>query len=243
MSLNSPENQNAVSDAVTAALAADPAANVDAIVDSLVATMPDVQEHAVAAHFEKEKDAHLRDKNGTLFDPSFHAVGPDGKPALNKAGDFARKRGRKAGQSTSGSVSQDAGKLNGVHNPGTPSGPAPGMMTADPNALGLVAAALTINLGVAFGGEDFMPIIDAKSGVNEPEFLRNIYRDYFIATGRKDLPPGLALAVGIGSYVGPRFTKPRVKARVWSAFEAAKNAWQKWRGKRPPVATPIAPEK
>jgi hypothetical protein len=44
--------------------------------------------------------------------------------------------------------------------------------------------------------------------------LESAFGDYFEATGKTDIPPGMALTVAIGGYMLPRFTMPKTRSRM-----------------------------
>lgn len=72
--------------------------SLDDVVQDIVQETPDVQQHVVDAHEQKEiekeeKTSALsgkRDTGGTLFDPQMHMVGDDGEPRLTKTGKFRK---------------------------------------------------------------------------------------------------------------------------------------------------------
>jgi hypothetical protein len=81
-------------------------------------------------------------------------------------------------------------------------------------ASGKMAANLLMTLGVVAGGEEWQPLKDPQSGLDEKQMLESAFGDYFEATGKTDIPPGMALTVAIGGYMLPRFTMPKTRSRM-----------------------------
>ncbi len=82
---------------------------------------------------------------------------------------------------------------------------------------GEMMATLMIRISCGIGGESFIPkVIEAPGGIkfNEHEMLSGAFGDYFVATGKGDLPPGWALLGALCMYYLPRLQEPQVKARV-----------------------------
>ena len=207
-------------------------------VSELIATQSDVSEHAIDAAEKAEKEAaetagEKLDKSGARFDPLEHASDASGNPVLTKGGNFAKKRGRKGG-STVGSVPKPSSAVNAKADS------APGVAHIESAVLGQTAAALTVQLGVIIGGQDFIPVSNKETGINEPLMLQTTWQQYFEATGRRDFPPGVALAVGLSAYILPRFTRPAVISRGEKVGLWFRAKWRAWRGTKTPapVATP-----
>jgi hypothetical protein len=81
-------------------------------------------------------------------------------------------------------------------------------------ASGTMAANLVLQIGIVAGGEEWHPRRDEQSGLDEKMMLENAFADYFEATGKTDIPPGMALTVAIGAYALPRFTMPKTQSRL-----------------------------
>lgn len=172
----------------------------------LIESMPDVQEHAVAAHFEEQnailaENASARDKRGDLFDPEQHAAESDGSPKLTANGYFAKKRGRKNG-STLGVESKPTVDQLGAQK------------QIKQRHAGLAAANAIIMLGVVVGGDEFKPIKSAEHGIDEKQNLENAFGDYFVAKDMDDIPAGVALSIALIGYLAPRFTMPKTQKRA-----------------------------
>lgn len=189
-------------------------AKISAIGNTLVEDMPEVQQHAIDQEAEQQAEKiaeHTgpdapKDKNGATFDPAIHKVDKQGNPTLTKLGNLILKPGRKAGKSTTGA--------SVVNTPGSaPTDPAI-QKRAESRAAGVASANLILMLGVGIGGDEWQPRVDEKQGLNEKTMLEGAFGDYFEATGKTDIPPGMALTVAIGAYALPRFTMPKTQSRV-----------------------------
>lgn len=209
-------------------------AAVSEIASALNQERSPVSEGAVAAHEAQQREqreawADLRDADGNPFDPSIHATdSKTGEPSLTKNGKLRRRPGRKSGsgqgtQSTLGKPSQPLGADQSKPD-----------SIAQARATGTFAAGALITLGMALGGEEWKPVKTAEK--DERAFLESAFGDYFVAKGMTDIPPGIALTIAIGAYVGPRLTMPRTQSRmerlrVWAAKKIAE---RKARKKAPP---------
>lgn len=187
------DNQPAESSAAVASIASD-----------LVATMSAPQPHAMEAA-RKEVEGASQDKFGHAFDPAIHATNADGSPKLTPTGRFA-----KLSKSTRESTLRVPGKQPAT----SPAAPASVSKEMAARASGKGAANLFIMGCLVIGGEEWMPQADPKSGLNEREMLEAAFGDYFVATGKTDLPPGWALAAGIFMYAGRRLGMPKTQSRI-----------------------------
>ena len=86
-----------------------------------------------------------------------------------------------------------------------------------------VATKMFIQAGVAFAGSSFIPRNDA-----EKQMLETTFDDYFEATGGLDLPPWLALSMGLGTYTIGHIPAVPEKNTWW---ERLKNKATVWRAK------------
>ena len=220
-----PGNDNgSVGDGLTAESdsATTPSANLSDIASHFATSMPQVQDHAI----QKANDDAVAlangptDRAGARFDPAIHAAGPDGKGILTVRGTWSVKRGRKA---STGNVAnaQPSSTL------ATPNKPVDAKKAADDAAsrnAGIAAAGMFIVAMRAVGGEEFTPVVDEKTGHNEPAMLQGAFADYFAATGKKDIPPGAALSFAILAYIAPRLFMPQTKARL-STFKSKIVQW------------------
>lgn len=157
--------------------------------------MPEPQPHAIKAEAERTKQTTdgLSDRYGNAFDPLKHETNPDGTPRLTNAGNLARKRGRGAESFVAG--------------------PAP-YAQPGPRIAGKYAAELMFTVGQLIGGDEWVPLIDEKVGLNERAGLTDAFGAYFEAQGWDDIPPGYALTIALVGYVSPRLFMPKTKSRL-----------------------------
>lgn len=185
---------------------------LDAIADDLTNTMPEVQQHAIEQESLNEQEklaqySHLVDVDGNSFDPSIHKVNKAGEPTTSTKGKLIKKAGRKKATTTKGAQSSFVG--------GDAQQPTQDQIhKLQARATGTVAANMVMQLGIAFGGDEWNPRVDEQTGLNEKSMLEGAFADYFETTGKTDLPPAMALTVAIGAYALPRFTMPKTQSRV-----------------------------
>lgn len=210
-------------------------ADLGSIASGLIASMPDVQEHAVQmAHNQQQaQDAAPVDKNGTLFDPAQHVAGTDGKGRMTVRGTWELKRGRKATENQTGTASVPHRNKPSNSSMGGPAAPATPQQAADATkaaqdhqarAAGFAAAEMLFAAGRVIGGEEWAPMEDAKMGLDERAMMRQAFGDYFVAKGKTDIPPGAALMFCICAYAAPRFAMPKTQTR----FQRVKGAVVTW---------------
>lgn len=198
---------------------------LDDIASTLADEMPDVQQHAIEQHIENESKIRAEwdeytDVDGNKFDANIHKTNKNGEPTLSTKGNLIKKPGRKgksqAGSNTSSFVARDKEK----------STPSPEeKATQMSRASGAMAANLLITVGVVVGGEEWYPQKNEQLGVDEKTMLESAFADYFVATGRTDIPPGLALTAAIGGYIIPRFALPKTKSRASKFVAWIKQKW------------------
>lgn len=202
---------------------------LDAIADNLSSDMPEVQEHALEQEkltqdAELAQYSHLKDTEGNTFDPAVHKTNKSGEPTLSTKGKLIKKPGRKMGSKNSQAHSFVGG-------PGKVPDSRSDKVAAQrmqARASGTMAANLVLQIGIVAGGDEWMPRIDEASGLNEKLMLENSFADYFEATGKTDIPPGMALTVAIGAYALPRFTMPKTQSRLGKL----KMGFKKWAANR-----------
>lgn len=197
---------------------------VDDIADSLVNEMPEVQTHAVEA-FEnaeelEENNNDLTDIDGNTFDPEFHQTDAEGKPKLTKAGNIAKKRGKKSAKTKS-----ILGKKNPTVNQQVG-------VSENHKMLGKTAAAATVTCGMALFGQSFAPRQIPEEGIDEMKTLTQVWGDWFKANNMEDLPPNTALAIGLAFYALPRFAEPEPRQRLKSLTGKIKDFFTKKKGKK-----------
>jgi|APSaa5957512493_1039668.scaffolds.fasta_scaffold11400_4 hypothetical protein len=186
---------------------ADPAS----IVSEITATMPAPNEDAVAEHLKEKQEqeeinSQFVDNKGNPFDANIHKVDKSGNPVLTSTGKLSRKPGRKA---NTGSV-KNASILGNVSQ--GPKNTTPENLEQKQSAIITVDCLLTTSQ--MFGGEEFAPKIDVKSGLDERETMIQSFEKYYIAKGIGDIPPGALLALTLTSYFGPRFFMPQTQSRM-----------------------------
>jgi hypothetical protein len=189
-------------------------ADVGNIANAAISNAPDVSEHAVQAHEEKQRDKQSMIDSIKAkfpdFDPDIHAVDDNGQPILNADKKTLRKkRGRKALNkpgSKKGNIVANAAPQLGVQ--------------VDPNEEAIKKARYTGEAMAGFFIGCCQGLIDAEEWapiktphIDERAELARIAGDYCLQTGL-DMPPSLALLIGFGSYVMPRIGKEKTQAKI-----------------------------
>ena len=146
----------------------------------------------------------------TVFNPEIHATDTLGNPKKNKDGTFAKKRGRKKGV---------------AYAPNSPT-----IQTGDvtPDAVQCYqAAVITVHcitlLGRSLGGDEW----EAKT--EETKAMIDAWNAYYLASGVREIPPWLGVAIATGGYAVPRFTMPKTRSKLallWNKLSGVK----KWFG-------------
>jgi len=189
--------------------------DISGIMDDMAGSMSEPSPHAIEqAQREADEVAQHQqktDKRGDTFNPDVHAVDDDGSPKLTAAGNFAKRRGRKLGQTSNVSVVSSPGQPKQVSSQQE-------QMTAQAAVSGRSAAGLLFTLGCVIGGEEWQPMVDKATGLDERAMLEKAFADYFLSTGKTDIPPGWALTIAVGAYAAPRFTAPKTKLRAKNFF-------------------------
>lgn len=160
---------------------------------------------------ESQGPAYVRDSAGELFDADIHTVDAGGNPKETKAGKWAKKRGRPAGNANTKKVAADNSSQQ----------------------LGRATAFLIFATGQTIFGDEWAPVIDPKQGIDEERVMRDAWAEYYLATGKEDLPPWAGVAVVCVSYALSRINKPQTKEKLtgfagwiqnWKAKRAKRNA-------------------
>ena len=186
--------------------------SLDQIANSLADDMPDVQQHVIDHEQEKQDRvknqwADLEDVDGNPFDPNIHKTNKSGEPTLSPKGKLIKKPGRKPGQNKKSVI-------GGINTPEQPKVSPEEQVRLTARASGTMAANLLITFGVVVGGDEWQPKKIESTGTDEKSMLEMAFADYFEATGKTDIPPGLALTAAIGGYMLPRFAMPKTKTRL-----------------------------
>lgn len=200
---------------------------LDEISEQLSDSMPEVSDFAVEEAEEQERknqadienppsdtNGNPTDKNGNTYNPETHEISPLTGKAIKK---------RKGGVKKSVVNPTNSAKVS-------PAQAAQAQNQAEARATGKFAAALLVTTCMGVFGDEFKP--EKSKERDEFAFLENAFADYFEATGRKDLPPGMVLTVAIGSYVGPRFTMPKTQSRIGAIKDWCVGKYFSWRGKK-----------
>lgn len=168
------------------------------------------------------------------FDPSIHATDANGVPIKTKRGEYAKKRGRKAG---SGNAADSVLRAPG-------SGPAPSNSSAPlsdaPKPInpivfkhaGRAAAQLTVGTSAMLFGPAWY--LDERKDTERDEYhaMASAYAAYFQANGIADIPPGYMLALVLAAYAAPRVSDPETLTRFQKMALGAKNLWTRIRSFR-----------
>lgn len=207
-----------------------PPADVQAHAAAIIENIPEPTESAIEVHAHEtaqieQAASGLVDKNGNSFDPQLHQVDKDGKPKESATGKLMLKRGRKSGATRSKPKSTvNIPGAQGKQEPGQPGLTESQLQQAA--VTGNVAASMLVNVSMMIGGKDFAPGKDPATGIDEKAALDSAFTDYFIATGKTDFPPGVALTLTIGMYVLPRLTMPTVQTNLKAKGGRIYTWWQ-----------------
>lgn len=174
-----------------------------------------------------DKYPGLTDKHGRSFNPDIHFFDDAaGFPRLNKTGKAKGKIAIKRNVKKPGKQSKVARPKKPKPGPGvkkdvqdperekqTPAGEVK-KSSMTPDMAAHVAAGITFRMGVLIGGEEWEPRVDSQTGLNEADFMRNSYKDYFEARGVTEVPPGWILIIALTTYAVPRLTMPKTQTRL-----------------------------
>ena len=206
--------------------------DVQNIADELLAEMSPPQQHAIDTAAESQEiespatetpapvaTGGETDAAGETWNPEIHATGADGRGVKTAKGTWRRRRG--AGASRAGSVV-------GAKRARVP--PEAAASDVQARAAGVACAHTLFMVGSALGGPEWQPRDNAEH--QETKMMETAFGDYFVATGRTEFPPGLALTLAISAYAMPRFTMPQTRSRLtkfkqwiaakWIAFKDRK---------------------
>jgi len=218
-----------------------PLVDITSLSDTLADEMPTPQEHAMQSMEENAQpsqsvtdsnDDQPRDPYGRTFSEALHKTkkGSD-EPLLTKHGKLVCKPGMKPdGAAPARDYKAENDRRKASYVGGQPKEPTPAELeSAKARATGRVAATMLISLGTAIGGDEWEPMVKPEYGLDERKHLEAAFADYFEATGRTDFPPGAALSIAVGSYILPRFSKPKTQARVGGFFGWVKKKYVAWK--------------
>jgi hypothetical protein len=196
---------------------------IDDIASSLMESMdkdevsPEAEQQAAekAAEFQKG-EAPILDNQGQKFNSHIHAVDSDGNPRFTKSGRFMKKRGG-AAQKLNLPKSEEQKREETQAQIGT-------------YEAACAATAIYIQTGVALFGDEWQP--EQLPHASEEEVLIHSFDRYFQAKGVYDIPPGFALAIGLGSYAARRLSKPKTRTRFEQFKDWAVGKFYTYKSKR-----------
>ena len=202
----------------------------DPTTDDAIPSMPEVQDHAIAAAKERlEGETQAKgpepttvrvkgktDVDGLPYDPSVHEV----PLRINKDGWIAKRRGGgpKNGKPTSplrSKVVLDDKRAGGVVGSGAGGNSAAVDLSAQIDASADMACGLFFTGATLIGGEEFAP-----EDRSEQDAVRGAFKNYFAVKGCPDIPPGIALVGALGFFVAKRWSKPK--------FTEKRKGWWSW---------------
>lgn len=201
--------------------------SVSSLGATLMSEQPEVQQHAIDQAQAEALAQAGQDSNGEVFNPGVHAANADGSPRKTAAGAFAKKRGRKAGST---STAQGAPKLTIPGGAGITQDQLTKQQLARKGGAG--AANLVMAACIGLGGDEWRPRLDVKIGMDEKAMLEGVFGDYFVATEKTDLPPGWALVAGLAMYALPRFGMPKTQSRLARVKNWFGAKWVQFRARR-----------
>jgi len=147
-------------------------------------------------------------------------------PAKGKKGGWRPGAGRKPKPRDGGMDADQRALLSGVDvtapPPLIPVPPKKSARPADYENMGNLAAGWWFSGGEVLFGPDWKPN-DA-----EEKQIPKAFAEYFRAKGLADIPPGVALALGLGMYSVTRFTRPTVKQRMLGGLAWGRDKVRGW---------------
>lgn len=191
------------------------------IAAGLITEMPGVSDHAIELHDTQERkiDAStqngvigITDKNGDTFDKSRHKANEDGTPKLTASGKLWLKPGARKSAGQVGKTPQASVIGTASQSPNNAQVGAQVSSEIKQRAGGVAAANMLIVMGMMIGGDEWQP--SNANGLDEKLLLETAFGDYFVATGKDDIPPGVALSAVIVMYAAPRFAMPKTQQRT-----------------------------
>lgn len=179
--------------------------------NEILGRTPEPQEHAIAAASKTmegvppETETTQVDDFGTVFDPEKHTG------TKTKNGAWRSKKQK--------SVVATSRKNSSATPAATPTAQVDS--SAEAMATGQVIATLFLGACQSIGGEEWEPT------KQERDFQVSAWQAYCVAKDVKELSPGLALLIAIGSYAGARVGKPKTAAKIgrlktWIGLRVAK---------------------
>ena len=184
--------------------------SVDSLVEETIDKAPRVREEIVEKLFEEEKGSQSDESTNEnipqqpkyeQFNPAIHATDATGNPIYTKSGAFAKKRGRKAGQ-TGNSTTNPA--------PHTPPSNPQSEFAQSVDYSGLSAMICTMVFGTLSMamGPHWQPNPDEATQIQQQ--TAKVMEHY----GVSDIPPVVGLCIVVGIYALPRAMHPDTKKRL-----------------------------
>lgn len=150
------------------------------------------------------------------FDPSVHAVTPEGLPKMNKDGTYAKKRGRKAGATVSNAQPASA-SINSTT--ATPNQAAPSLQVQAPISHKVIAqqyAHIFFLAGYTAFGNDWLP-----DDATEKSMVEKSIQTYVEANNVEAMSPGMGLLLTLGAYSVKRAQRETVKSKLMGIKDKA----------------------
>lgn len=186
---------------------------IDAAVESQEATeSAPVSDGSIAQEF---------DNAGEAWNPEIHATGADGHGSKTAKGLWRRRRGLAFARTSSVAREKRAGVP-----------PTASVSDVQARAAGVACAHTLFVVGRAIGGDEWSPRDDGDH--SETKLMETAFGDYFVATGRTEFPPGLALTLAVSAYALPRFTMPQTKSRMTRAKQWIAGKWIAYKDRKKP---------
>jgi hypothetical protein len=187
--------------------------SIDSLVEETVEKAPRVREEIVEKLFAEEKNDQSDSNSDTpastntnpqsryeQFNPAIHSVDETGNPRRTKSGAFAKKRGRKAGQTNS--------TTENTTNPPNGNPQSEFAQTVDYSGLSaMICTMLFGTLSMAMGPH-WQPNPDEATQIQQQ--TAKVMEHY----GVSDIPPVIGLCIVVGIYALPRAMHPDTKKRL-----------------------------
>lgn len=201
---------------------APPSDTLSDIVSDIVDHEPKVNETIVAELTKKDTDngadlfggnvsentteSSSGNNNPNVFDPTIHAVDDNGNPKRKLDGTYAKKRGRKPGQTDNGSAKPSSSGSNTV---------------TEPKTVNYKGTAKVL-CGMVFGGLEGVFGAAWKPSDGERSSIEDATETYCQSKEIGDLPPGILLLMVVGMYALPRLNDDGTKERLrkWGLMKA-----------------------
>lgn len=170
------------------------------IVDDIVAEEPEADRPLEELQNEAEPgttENNSGNAQGTPndgFDPSIHATDEHGNPKKNADGTFSKRRGRKPGSGNGKSSANPEAVVN--------------TEASQAQALGVMTAQVQFALCQGFIGPEWKPT------PNEECSIATAWGQYYLATGRTDMPPSMIVLAATLSYAHPRLQAENTQSKL-----------------------------